>query len=435
MPSIGQFSALNLPSNSLPTVTYGMLVDFLGEACIISSPTQTRRVFRWLKIHGREGFEPLAGLRLGQLLNVCQIEHAREVLDKSPETFVCATTRSRLLPDWIPAYQDRLLLVEQSDAFLYFCFLIMKLFTDSLLLCAQLDNATRNGTNLQAALEIAAPAVNARLSCFDASEMLIARANPGSLEIDAGVGKEKLCKNRKEIVIDGSPFATLQAESDASLSAGQKDLLEIISAHLEPMFRRSWDEQAHLMCPYWRLLTNLIEGKRQQAGESSGELQSLLHKTASAAQFKLLLLSLREAKASPTVLASHAQPINGGNSLVFAYKGDLCVLCFAEAGDSLLSHKRTQADAERHLSKFPNLLATSSQIFEQIEDLDLAYQQAAMTRDFLPLLDREPQSVSEDHPQPKVTPFEICLAYYLMSGSEKNERLLDFTFPILSCKS
>lgn len=428
MPSIGQFSALNLPSSNLPAVTYGMLVDFLGKDCIISSPTQTRRVFRWLKIHGGEGFEPLAGVRLGQLLNICQIEHAREILDTSPEAFVCATIRNRTLPEWAPSYRDRLLLVEQHDAFLYFCFLIMKLFTDSLLLCTQLDNAARNGAGLQAALEIAAPAVNARLSCFDAGEALVAQADPSDREKGAETEGKGHCKNRKEIAIDGSPFAILQAESSSELSAGQRDLLEIVSAHLEPIFRRSWDEQAHLMCPHRHLLASLIEGKSDRLAGASDGIQNLLKETASAAQFKLLLLNLAEAKTSPAVLASHAQPINGGNCLVFAYKGDLCVLCFAGEEDSLLSHKRTQADATKHLSKFPELLATSSQIFDKLEDLDLAYQQASMTRDFLPLLDKEPQSISEAHPKPKVTPFEICLAYYLMSGSEKNERLLDFTF-------
>lgn len=429
MPSIGQFSALKLPASNLPAVTYGMLVDFLGKDRIVSAPAQTKRVFRWLKIHGREGFEPSSDIRLGQLLNVCQSEHAQTVLEENPEAFVCATLRDRTPPEWAATYKDRLVLVEQHDAFLYFCFLIMKLFTDSLLFCTQLDNIARNSTNLQEGMGIAASAINARLSCFDMSGALIAQAEPSRCEREAKTREEKLHKIQRKVVLEGTPFAILQVESKSDLSTGQKDLLEIAKTHLEPIFKKSWDKQSHLICPHWHLLTSLIEEKDgAQKTEVANKVQDLLRKTASATQFKLLLLSLSKANTSATALASHAQLINNGKCLVFAYKKDLCILCFAEEGDSLLSHKKTQEDVAKHLSKFPEIEATSSQIFENMNDLDLAYQQASMTRNFLPLVNKEPQSTSETLIQPSVTPFEVCLAYYLMSCNERSERLLSFTF-------
>lgn len=428
MPSIGQFSALKLPASSLPAVTYGMLVDFLGKDRIVSAPAQTKRIFRWLKIHGREGFEPSSDIRLGQLLNVCQSEHAQTVLEKNPEAFVCATLRGRIAPEWAAAYKDRLVLVEQHDAFLYFCFLIMKLFTDSLLLCTQLDNVVRGRKSLQEAIEIAAPAINARLSCFDASGTLIARANPNGLSNEVDTNKERTHDAIKEVIIDGATFAILQIESSSSLSAGQIDLLEITKIHVEPLLKKSWDEQAHLMCPRWHLLTSLIEGEGRKKAEAASEIQNFLNETSSATQFKLLLFDPVKAKINTTTLASRVRLINGGDCLVFAHKSDLCALCFAGEGDSLLSHKKTQADIEKHLSKFPELDATSSQIFENIADLDLAYQQAFMARGFLPLLKHEPKPAPTHQARQTITPFEACLAYYLMKNSERNERLLEFTF-------
>lgn len=424
MSSLGQFSALKLPESSLPAVTYGMLVDFLGEERIVFAPTQTKRIFRWLKIHGKEGFEPLEGVRLGQLLNVAQADHARKILDENPEAFVCATTHDRTVPEWASDYEGRLVLVEQGGAFLYFCFLIMKLFTDSLLLCSQLDKIAQSDQGLQEALGIAAQALDARISCFDAGGAKIAEASPNGFE-SAEEGRSA-CKTNTKIIVDGSFFADLQMETQSKPSTGQMDLFDITGSHIEPILMKAWGEQAHLICPHWHLLAKLIEGEGRIA-PNSDEIKLLLQEMPFAEQFKLLLLGLENAKTSPSSLAPHAKLINNGDCLVFAHRGDLCVLCFAREEDKLLSHKKTQEDAARHLSKFPDLEITSSQIFESITDLDLAYQQAFMTRKFLPLLNQEPQTALSPH-RPKVTPFEICLAYYLMSGGERNERLLDFTF-------
>lgn len=456
MPSIGQFSALKMPEANLPNVTFGMVVDFLGKNKVIYGPASSKRVFRWLKVNGAKGFEPSEDIRVGQLLHVCRIEHAQPLLKENPEAFVCASTHADTVPNWARSYEGRFMLVKHEDAFLYFCFLIMKLFTDALLLRSQLDHAVRDECTLQALLVAAQPAINADLACVDASGYELARANrprlsntgaprkeKPALETDADDPQKAHANNlrgadagtpheanaptttKREILAEGLPFATMIMTTEDEPSAGQVDLFELACDHAQELCRTLWDEQSHIFCPHRQLLVDLIEGRSQD--KLSNEEAKAQMRLTDAVQFKLIILSQDDTRRmSFANVASRAKLINRKRCHVFAYHGSICALCHAGEGDKLLSHQRTLADVRKHLGKL-GVTAVSSQIFESLLDLDLAYEQAEIARGVRPLIMKEEGATSAEGKH-DVVPFEVCLIYYLIGEGKKNERLLNFTF-------
>lgn len=421
MPSIGQFSALKVPEANLPAVTYGMVVDFLGKDCVIYGPDTSKRVFRWLKVRGMRGFEPTENIRTGQLLHVCSIEHARALLEESPEIFICACSHESEVPDWAEPYSGRFMLIKTEDAFLYFCFLIMKLFTDALLLRVQLERAVKDERSLQALLEAAQAAINADLSCHDSSGYELARAKGDTF--DNGKPAQHVVK--RDVIAEGLTFATMEMLTKNEASQGQIDLFDLCCDYAQELCRALWDEQSHLACPHRQLFVDLIEGRAQDGMDDADiRTQARLGK---AVQFKLILLEHDDARRmSFANVSTQAKLINRKRCHVFAYRGSVCVLCYAGEGDNLLSHQKTLADVRKHLGKL-GVRAVSSQIFESLLDLDLAYEQAVIARKMRPLIMKEAGSESSKAKY-DVVPFEVCLIYYLIDETEKSERLLNFTF-------
>ena len=68
--------------------------------------------------------------------------------------------------------------------------------------------------------------------------------------------------------------------------------------------------------------------------------------------------------------------LNGGDVHCFAYRAEVLALCYAPPSDCRLAHRRTRDELEEHVSGPLGIDCGVSEIFEGIENLDMAYRQA-----------------------------------------------------------
>ncbi len=444
------FGAGGAPSQHLPTVTVGMLMDFLADYDVLVRPRASRRVFRWFEA-SEDAFEPHPrNLRTSQVLHVCHVAEARRVLAEDKNAFACALSPDGSVPEWARSASDRLVVVRKKDTFSYFLFLVQRFFTDVMMWEDELDRIVLRKGGLRELLNVGNSALGDFLACVDASGNVLAHTEgvrPPAAALARAV--ETGCiplrdapslagaegHLQRDVDREGARFATLLLFACKPVTAGTRDLFATLFKRVEPLCAELWRNQARLLCPHHFFFTRLMEGPPPDEGYVQAHLQATSIPTPS--QLKLVVFDLAHARNAPPLadVAAAASRINHGDCYCFAYKDGLCVLCYASEGDSQLSHKKTEQDVRRFVPAAWGIAAASSQIFEDIADLDLAYRQAAIAHDLHGVVEKEERGggSGEDGSQPPDTactlvPFESCLLYYLVGATNKDERFLQFAF-------
>lgn len=439
-----------------------MFIDFLSDYKILAQPKSSRRVFRWLNAFARGEHTPSlpsSGLRNGQILNLCRVSTARSVLDDDKSAFVCALAPDDDIGAWISEYEDRLIVIRQKDTFSYFLFLVQRFFTDVMMWENELDRVVLRKGSLHDLLNVGNSAISDFVLCYDGSGSILAYTEkvepPDSayckaLEAECepkGEGRpashsplprginaigpssdHPYPRLQYDVQIEGIHFASLVlACKNEPASRGTKDLFAELANRVSSLCDTLWRDQVRIDSPYHFFFTRLIEG------DSPDEKYVSAHMTATLipdpAQLKLIVLDLAQSdRAVPlSAVAAAAKRINHGDCYCFTYRGDLCVLCYASEGDSQLSHKKSYDDIERLITEPLDIIGSSSQIFELITDLDLAYRQAVMANNLREIVQKESKNSDEDRILALI-PFENCIIYYLIGKADADERFLSFSF-------
>lgn len=445
-------SGLNsFASTHLPTITVDMLLHHLKETDIVSAPDNCRRVLRsfessCINISNRE-----KGISSSQILHICKIDEALEVLESDPHIFVCALSNGRVANDRLDAfsaYSNRLIIARTQDSFMYFMFSIQRFFSSMMLLQSEMEQLSCAHDGLDRLLDTAADALDSFIICYDADGQAMGCSK--SREARDAVLREA-AKTRflphgfragsipnaatHEVNIDGNRFATILMASDESLDKGTLDLFDLVCRYADIACKAIFKDQVKTSNPHHFILSHLVEGKALPQEEIEKWADSI--GIPSPSQFKLVLFdtdNLEEGHApSLSEIANAARTINSGDCLYFMHRNNLCVLCYASEGDSQLSNQKTTEDVMRSVSSPYGIAASASQIFENITDIDLAYRQAAIGRNLRNILDKElfnrASNTDSAYPDaPPLIPFENCVIYYLAGSSEKDERFMQFIF-------
>ena len=433
-------SALPSPDRTAPTpealphVTVGMVVDALSDCDIVVRPNPTRRIMRWFdspdRCVGRWG----DNLRSGQVLRVSDLDDARNALESDEHLFVCALSPDGEAPAWAREYPDRLLVVRRAGSLDGLLLRVQSLFADMTVWEARMDRIVLEGGSLQELAEAAAEMIPGTISCTDTAGTPLATAGSAG----GRVGAERVVK------VNGFPFAALSLSvSGAAPTEGQTDLFAIFARKAQDACEAAWKAGVLAENPHYSLFAGLIE-KTIDAADALSRTDAI--GIPRRAEFKLVLFDAAGTDPSTLRLAAKAAGrFNHGSCCAFAYRGDICIVCFAPAGDNVLSNEKTSSDAQRLLSGPYGMLGSSSQIFECIADLDLAYRQAIIAKRLRPIVEREADgdfagldagardveprpdgAEGRSAPRPAIIPFENCIMYYLIASHDKDERFVRF---------
>ncbi|MEQ3364317.1 PucR family transcriptional regulator [Raoultibacter massiliensis] len=461
MKAPNELRTIDQTAEGLPTVTLGMFVDFLSDYEILAQPKDSRRVFRWLSAFARGEHTPLlplSGLRNGQILNLCRVDTARRVLDDDKNAFVCALSSDSTISPWMAEYEDRLIVVRQKDTFSYFLFLVQRFFTDVMMWENELDRVVLRRGSLHDLLNVGNSAISDFVLCYDASCNVLAYteridppddtfrsaietgcepyedalssqgALPHGISVIDPTEKHPCPRLRYDVRIEEVHFASLVlAGAGKAVSRGTKDLFAELADRVSSLCDSLWRDQVRIDSPHHFFFTRLIEGDAPDEEYIGAHMASTL--IPDPAQFKLIVLDLEQSSRSTPLaaVASAAKRINHGDCYCFTHKGNLCVLCYASEGDSQLSHKKSYSDVEQLITKSFDIIGSSSQIFESIADLDLAYRQAVIANNLREIIQEE--SKNDDFASDSaLIPFENCIIYYLIGKTDADERFLSFAF-------
>jgi sugar diacid utilization regulator len=210
-------------------------------------------------------------------------------------------------------------------------------------------------------------------------------------------------------------------------SQGLKDLFMILIERLSKICGVLWEKQIQLESPHYVFFTRLLLG--EQLSEAYIYNQLRLTAIPRWPQLKLLVVELEQQDWSGHLheIRAAAVRINRGACYYFPYKQDLLVLCYAEDGDSELSHRKSADQLDKLVYQPFGLSCGVSQIFEDITDIDMAYKQAKVILGLKNTIQSELFATGERFSK-GVYLFEEGLLYYLVSHAGNDERFLDFCF-------
>lgn len=440
-------------TDHIPSITLNMLVDFLEKYNIVSHPRFSKRVFRWFECPSANGLERPEGLRDGQILRICPIDEAEDVLRSVSHAFVCAILKpGKKLPGWVSPYTDRLVVIQPADSFMYILFQIQSYFISIALWEDDLSRASVQPDGLGRLLELGEMAIDSFVFCFDATNRVLAASpsiEPPSAELQRSVRARYLPKDYAavdsperivhRIRMDGMLFATMVLEAGAHVKQGTRDLFELLCKHVDDSCKALWRNQLKASSPFHFFFTRLVDRKRRTEREvyTSDEIAIQLDALGIPHEYQLKLILFDVSKPmNPALsfsdLTNAARRINHGDCHCFVYEGNLCLLCYAVAGDSQLSLKKMAESVKRFVGDPFKIPSSASQIFDNIADLDFAYKQAVAARSLRSVLEKE-KSSGLQYAKCDMSPYDLihfdnCVLYYLVGAPERDERFLRFTF-------
>lgn len=441
---------------NLPTITMNMMLEQLAAFNIVAAPPASRRVFRWFETPFIEAATRPAGFRSGQILHICRLSDARSALEDDPNLFACMVLApDESLPQWRAEFTDRLVVVQPDDSFMYLVYMVQCYFMNMALWESKLDYLASQPDGLQLLLESSQSMLGEFVLCYDAADQVLASTlnieapiktlqaavksghfspAPGRTRKSASAGDDA-CQVKRAVIVDGLRFATVLMQAREPVTPGMVDVLDILCKRIDLACKALWHNQVKSTNPYHFFFARLIEGAPCSRDDIDEQLDAIgippQH------QLKLVLFDIaagREPAPAFSELAPAVKRINHGDCYYFAYQGFLCLLCYAVAGDSQLSDKKTTADVKRFIAEPYHIPASASMIFEDITDLDLAYKQAVIARNLRSLVEAEAansvevQRMRAADDAPELIPFEACVIYYLVGARNKDDRFLDFIF-------
>ena len=446
---------------SLATVTLPMLEDFLSDCEVVHRPPAARRTFRWFAAVSHEQVASTAPSDLddARLLFVCRLGMAGTLLRDRPRAFALALADGgEHVGPALADVADRLLVIRQQDRFSYFIFLVQSYFMRLLLWEGELDRiALRHGT-LAEALDASAPVMRNFMFVTDNEFNLVARTSaiepPDALHrclVETGCLSPQMIAEKRfhlpekafyekepsaitpyarlshPLYLSHTYFGSLSMSCHvAPLTEGLKDLFCILIRHVMPLCEQQWRSQVKLNIPHYFFFEKLLEHEPVSCEYVDTQLE--MAGLAADAQYKLVVLEVDEGadpeKAGRAVRA--AGRLNGGDVHCFAYRAEVLALCYAPPSDCRLAHRRTLDELEEHVSGPLGIDCGVSEIFEGIENLDLAYRQAKIALGLRQTI-RLQLSAAEDADRGAYL-FGDALMYFLVDPAEKDERFMRFCF-------
>lgn len=453
----------NATAQNLPSVTMGMLLDFLSknEYEILYQPQPKRRLFRWFSAFSHETFTCAAPPSVpdANLLFVCQEADAESLLSQRPSVFALVIAGESTSPHVAEKFSERAIVVRRQDRFSFFLFQLQSYFTQLLLWESEMSGIIANHGTLTDILDSSTAIIRNFMFISDAKLNLLARTTaieppdelhrkiaetgcltPQLIEEERTRLPEKAFYIREPsevspyarlawpIYVNHSYFGSLSISChNTPLTEGLKDLLVILAKRVTTYCETTWRAQIKHNVPHYFFLTKMLE--HEEVTEEYLRTQMKLAGFDEKTEFKLIALNVDE-NVDPEraeLAARAANGINRGSVYCLPYQNMILTLCYSRPSDNRLSHIRTLQDLHSRIYEPLGIVSSTSEIFTDITNLDLAFRQAKIAIELKDVIDSEQFTIIDGYAE-GVYLFSDALAYALLDPSNKDKRFIDFCF-------
>jgi|GEM_PF-2248986 len=447
-------------TGSVPTVTLSMLLDFLCDYQILLRPKTEKWQFTTIiPVSKHDSTLNCTTAKEARALFICHPENAESILKMSNSAFVLILTRLESPPLWAQNYPDRVLCVKEQEKFSYFSFLLQKHLMEIMAWEHDMDQVVLRTGSLRDLLNIGSSLTNNFLTANDSRFNLIAYSDtiepPDLVSIhlvkigclpEEPIAKWKERALKKEfmreypteeipyvqlhhpIYINRSYFASVvMICCGTEYTKGLEDIFMKVLKRATFLCEALWREDTHTSFPHYFFFTRLVSGEIMSKDYLNA--QRTLANIPNPSEFKLIALETRGIEKALKVerIIKDATHINAGNCNCFPYRGNFYVLCYSKPSDARLSHKKTLAELDELICKPHGILCGVSQVFKNLEDLDLAYRQTKIAVKMKDAISRELRIVDEVETK-RVFLFEETLLSFLVAQDNCNKRFLEFMF-------
>ncbi|MDR2673091.1 MAG: helix-turn-helix domain-containing protein [Coriobacteriales bacterium] len=444
----------------LPSVTVAMFLDNFSDYQILSKPPTLERRFSWFATLSKNDIIASI-LPISDTIFISHPKAARPLLEEQPAAFVVILCAEDATPQWLESYSNRIVVMRQQETLSYFTVMVQQFFIQQLIWESQMDRVVYKKGGLDDILNVGGSLLDNFITITDKDMNLLSyshrRQPPDAFlqrMIEIGCAPHEIAAIQKRLVdrkgitlieeVPGTPYKKLYAPifvrdsyfgsvlmtcDVRPFSQGLKDQFGIFLKRLILICENFWEKQMQVDSPHYFFFTKLLKSGGGGVAASYVYNQMRLTDIPDNPQLKLLLLELGDVdwlERLPQIAKSIAR-INHGECYYFPYKRDILVLCYAEPGDSQLSHRKSENDLQRLIYEPFGINCGVSQIFEDITDIDMAYMQTKVTLGLKNTIQSEWLIAGEEHDK-GIFLFEDALAYYLVSETELNRRFLQFSF-------
>lgn len=462
------------PGNAhLPGVPLGVVLDIAAPGDVLYHPNNVKRSFSW-PVYVDKGQMATIDPNVEQTLFVSDAASALAVLSKFPEAFCLVFQNSRVLPEWLAEFSERVYIIHSEKTAVLLFTQVQELFARVLLWFAAMERAAIRRDSLQQLLADSAYFLNGFVYIYDQSKSLIAHhgsslalpasynemlrtgiVDPGLILESSGLDLELITDNRIRVWVDRHAperpytrlFCSIKAEggrlydivlvvAGERLTAGCCSLFALFVEFAQQCCQNQSRYDPLTNQAHHALFEKLLSGERVHSAYIEAQAKRLAVPVSG--EFKLLQINFakpapsKESSKEPSKeqpsyasVSEAASRLNGGDCLVFPYMGSLFVLCYCGQNDSRLSTRNIDAGMRRHLLGHHRLVAYSSQVFSCLKDLCLAYRQTKIALDFRATIDTE---LSHKGDESILYSFEDALIFYLLTQQELDPQFLAFCF-------
>lgn len=454
-------SPFALRRNKSSVLTTSILLTYLKRHKILCAPDETSRGFTWCYML----FSIEDCMRLGEIdpkvLYICDANVAKWMLENRRKAFLLILTHEEKVPDWLPSYKNRSILLCTNSSYHLVGSVILNLFSGILSWQYELDRIvldhgslgellhegslilhnfmciTDSGYNLVAyTSNIEPPDENCayliKNGCFPLNVISFLEAKvlfPETRESRARIDDSHVVTNcdvvhlpvyfNEDYFFHLSMPCTSQIET---LAAG--DFLNMFASRLVKLCATFWDEIIEVESPWHRILTNYIRNIPMEPDYVSTQLQ--LTAIPAAKQFKLICISLNH-QAAPSErshVVDAAKRLNKGACYPFAFNDSLLVLCYSDSEDpGALAGRKLERDVmESPINCSDSLRVGMSKTFHNISDIDTAYTQTRLALNLSEFILKEKQLAGTDI-ESYCFAFESVFSYYIFIMANKDNRL------------
>lgn len=451
---------LGLPpvdKSRLPHITPAMVSDSLSMFECVDNKQLPMRHFRWLSI-AKSNIESIE-LNTTSVLFVGYFEEVRSLLNNIPSAFGVGVITSDSTQSDIPEdYDDSKMICIKADNLALVITQLHMLFTEMLIWEDDLRNASLRDAALDEFLAISKPVIKNFIFISDNHFNLLAHTKEtepldamhqmiiDNKSLSSNILNERRFRLPEHVFYtrkasELTPFdrvsypvhinkgyigSVSMACNQRADTQGLRDQFLIFVQYIKPAFERFWYKRAEIQLPTFYFFEKLLNHEDISSEYLISNMQ--LAKMEDASRFKLILIDIDndvEPEKCYDIMQSLSMAYDK-QAIIFPYERAILVLIHAH-GPNPLSHVSTKEQMMKHVYIPFGIISFVSSVFNDILNLDLAYQQTLLVKKYSSIIDLERRSYGENK-NDGIYYFEEALVYSIMDNHEIDETFLRFAF-------
>lgn len=432
----------------IPYITYNMLIDALKPCRVISEPANHPSRLRWVSsFHWKQGL-----IKERDVVLVCKRETLAQLSQRHPQALIVVIDDEDSNEPIKDAYPNPIIVVQEDPTSTGLLQRLQNYFLSiqEWQMAMTMQPITSEG--IARMLNVSGFLLEGSLLLYDQNLNVLSRGwlNTSSPLYEEYASREREVLNNVTVFRHQSlelrggktrayvEARTLSIESGVSRylcaifedepTQGQLDFLNMIVTRLSDRLGVRTGKFEPSKYSTYALFDNLIQGRYIGAGQ----LEDYSDNTHLPLDAEYRLMCIKQHSGSTPLdtseLMEKLRAINGGMNLVVVYEEDAYALLYSKGMDSRLSNMVM----EEQLSGFldPNTSHISlSQVFEDILNLRLAYQQIQLVEHYRSRIDFEARFVVSSGAEPHLCySFEEALRFAIVNADEMDQELRDFSF-------